>query len=358
MKVSVIGLRGFPLIEGGVEKHCESLYPKLKKDINVIVYRRKPYIISNETYDNISFIDLPSTKIKGFETVFHSFISSILTLINKPDLAHYHNIGPALFSPIVKLRKIPVVLTYHSPNYEHNKWNKLTKIMLLFAEKVALKTADRIIFVNSFQMNKYSDEIKKKSLYIPNGISDLLKSTNTKYLEQIGVEPNNYILSVGRITPEKGFDTLIKAYKLAKKDGIKLVIAGGVEFENGYMKQLQELSRNENVLFTGYVFGDNLHQLYTYARLYVLASNNEGFPLTLLEAMKYKLDVLVSDIPATHLVKLNKEDYFECGDYKTLSLLITERIIKMNKRTYDLKKYDWKKIADSVSDVFYETVRK
>lgn len=98
------------MIEGGVEKHCESLYPKLNDDIDITVYRRKPYVQSNGDYKHISFIDLPSTKIKGFEPFFHSFISSVIVLLKKSDLVHYHNIGPALFSPIVKIRKIPLVM--------------------------------------------------------------------------------------------------------------------------------------------------------------------------------------------------------------------------------------------------------
>ena len=261
MKLSVIGLRGFPMIEGGVEKHCESLYPRLKEDIDVTVYRRKPYVKSNGSYDHISFIDLPSTKIKGFEPFCHSFISSISVLLKKPDVVHYHNIGPALFSPIVKLRSIPVVLTYHSPNYEHNKWGFLAKSLLKFSEKVALKTADKIVFVNRFQMNKYAEDIKNKSVFIPNGINDFPFSCNTNYLEEIGVKPGKYILSVGRITQEKGFDTLIKAFRIAEKRGFKLVIAGGVEFESGYMNQLKELSNGQNVIFTGYTFGDTLPQL-------------------------------------------------------------------------------------------------
>lgn len=357
MKLCVIGLRGFPMIEGGVEKHSESLYPKLKEDIDIVIYRRKSYVNSNDAYDHISFIDLPSTRIKGFEAVFHSFISSIDALLRKPDGVHYHNIGPALFSPIVKLRGIPVVLTYHSPNYEHKKWGKFARKLLLFSEKVALKTADKIIFVNSFQMEKYNDDIKIKSIYVPNGINDLPISPNTTYLEEIGVEPGKYILSVGRITQEKGFDTLIMAFKKAKTDGVKLVIAGGVEFENDYMKQLQELSKGEDVIFTGYTFGDNLHQLYTHAGMYVLSSNNEGFPLVLLEAMKYKLDVLVSDIPATHLVDLDEDDYFKCGNYEMLAEKITLRVKKNKKRTYDLNKYDWNEVADTMSNIFHEVAR-
>lgn len=352
MKLSVIGLRGFPMVEGGVEKHCESLYPRLDKDIEITVYRRKPYVKTNGNYEHISFVDLPSTKIKGFEPFFHSFIASIDALIKKPNVVHYHNIGPALFSPIVKLRHIRVVLTYHSPNYEHDKWGYCARKLLLFAEKVALKTADKIIFVNKFQMEKYEEDIRRKSIYLPNGINDLPVSLSTNFLDEIGVEPEKYILSVGRITKEKGFDTLIKAYKVADKNDFKLVIAGGVEFESGYMNELKKLSINENVIFTGFTYGENLYQLYKNASLFVLASRNEGFPLVLLEAMKYGLDVLVSDIPATHLVTLDSVDYFKCGDAEELSEKISKKIKTTKKREYNLTDYDWDEIAKKVSMLF------
>lgn len=354
MKISVIGLRGFPMIEGGVEKHCESLYPRLSKNIQITVYRRKPYVKSNKTYPRITFVDFPSTTIKGFEPFFHSLICSIDALIKKPDVVHYHNIGPALFSPIVKIRRIPVILTYHSANYEHEKWGKFAKKLLLFSEKVALNTADKIVFVNKFQMEKYSEEIQRKSVYIPNGINDVKYTSNTDYLEKIGVSEEKYILSVGRITPEKGFDVLIKAYNLAHKTGYKLVIAGGVEFESDYMVQLKSLVKNEDVIFTGYVYGDDLYQLYSHAALFILASKNEGFPLVLLEAMKYGLDVIVSDIPAAHLVNLDKDDYFECGNEVELAKKISQKLQVAHKRNYDLKDFDWNVISNRMSELFFE----
>lgn len=354
MRISVIGLRGFPMIEGGVEKHCEALYSRLDDRIQVIVYRRKPYVKSNRKYKNITFIDFPSTKIKGFEAFFHSFIASIDAAIKKPDLVHYHNIGPALFSPIVKLRGIPVILTYHSPNYEHQKWGRLAKRLLLFSEKVALKYADRIIFVNKFQMEKYDTKIQQKSIYMPNGINDFTHVVGQSYLNKIGVDKSKYILSVGRITPEKGFDTLIKAYTKSNLRDVKLVIAGGVEFETQYMSELKRLCKNENIIFTGYTLEKDLYELYTHATLFILSSRNEGFPLVLLEAMKFNLDVLVSDIPATHLVELETEDYFKVDDWQSLSQKIKEKIDNPKSRKYKLDEYDWNAIAKKTSDLYFQ----
>ena len=158
-------------------------------------------------------------------------------------------------------------------------------------------------------------------------------------------------MAVGRITPEKGFDTLIKGFELTKKSGCKLVIAGGVEFENNYMEELKSIA-SDDVIFTGYVEGDELAQLYTNAALYVLSSRNEGFPLVLLEAMSYGIDILASDIPAAHLVELKKEDYFPCDDYRELSQKIKQRMINPVKRTYRLEKYDWNQVGEKTVKVY------
>lgn len=355
MKICVIGTRGFPQIEGGVERHCESLYEILGKNNNIVVYRRRSYVTSNEQFEGIEFVDLPSTRIKGVETVIHSFLATLRTIKIRPDVVHIHNIGPGLFSFLFRWYKIPVVLTYHSANYEHKKWGKLAKTVLRLSEKIALKNASKIIFVNKFQMKKYNQLIRNRSVYIPNGINQIMNTLNTSFLDNINVEKEKYILSVGRITPEKGFDTLIKGfYETSNYDDYKLVIAGGVEFESGYMQSLKALCKDERVIFTGAVYGEDLAQLYSNAALYVLASNNEGFPLVLLEAMSYKLDVLVSDIPATHLVKLEKEDYFSKGNYKQLSQKIINKLETQRKREYELLQFDWYVIANAVRDVYCE----
>lgn len=353
MRVCVFGTRGFPDIEGGVEKHCERLYPLVDEDVSLIVFRRRIYVCSDETYANVTFVDLPSTKIKGVEALVHSFFAAVQTIRMKPDVVHIHNIGPALFSPLLKLFSIPVILTYHSPNYEHKKWGRFAKWLLRFSERVALKCADQIIFVNRFQMEKYPPKIRQKSVYLPNGITTPEVAEQQDCLEQFGLKNQRYILSVGRITPEKGFHTLIEAFSKLEEPDCKLVIAGGVEFEGEYMEKLRKQAEGKPVVFTGYVYGETLRQLYSHAQLYVLASENEGFPLVLLEAMGYRCDVLVSDIPATHLVDLPEEDYFPAADAESLCKKIDSKLKKPVKREYDLSGFTWEECARQVSRIYH-----
>lgn len=348
MRIAVIGTRGFPDIQGGVERHCECLYTSFGGEISAIkVYRRCPYLSSvskSAQYSRISFVDLPSTRIKGFETVFHTFLCCMHLLFHRVDVVHIHNIGPGMFTPLLRMFGMKVVITYHSPNYEHKKWGAIAKMILRLSESLSFGFANKIIFVNKFQMGKAPESIQKKSVYIPNGIVAVTKSDNTDYLENIGAMKGKYVLGVGRLTPEKGFEYLVEAVN--RLDSVKqLVIAGTADHGNSYFEQLKALDVNKKVIFAGFVGGEKLRQLYSHARLFVLSSENEGFPLVMLEAMNYGLQMVVSDIPATHLIELPKECYAKRCDVDSLA----ERIVQMYQARqtceYDLSEYNWERIA-------------
>lgn len=355
MKVYVFGTRGFPGVQGGVEKHCEYLYMNFPKDIQVTVFRRKSYIHQNVTYSNISFIDLPSTKIKGIEALVHSFLCSLVCIIKRPDIVHIHNIGPGFFVPLLRLFNLKVVLTYHSANYEHKKWGWLAKHFLKLSEKTALIFSNKIIFVNNFQLKKYRKSIQNKSIYIPNGVSNFTRVDSIEYLTKLGVEPGKYILSVGRITPEKGLDILIEAFSLAniEKDGFQLVIAGSVENEMAYFHMLQTKSINKKVIFAGGLNKECLRELYSHTKLFILSSYSEGFPLVVLEAMQAGCNILLSKIPATQIVSLDEKYYFKKGDVTDLAKQIKKKVAEtQNIFTYPIKDYSWNRVQKKTIIVY------
>ena len=360
MKVYVFGTRGFPLVQGGVEKHCEMLYPLIAEKAEVVVYRRKPYITlaKNTHYPSIRFIDLPSTRIKGFEALWHSFLATLHILTQPRGIVHIHNIGPSLFMPLLRLFKRKIVLTFHTANYEHDKWHFIARQFLKFCEKIALRNAHAIIFINRYRFEQFPDRIRQKSMYIPNGIHLPVVADATRHLAKWGLEGQKYILSVGRITPEKGFDILIKAF-LGASTPYKLVIAGGTEAETGYYRHLTGLSDPDKIIFTGYVYGEALQQLYTHADLFVLSSVSEGFPFVLLEAMSYGLPLLVSDIPATRLVTLSPRCYFPVGDVAALTAKIIgfiERNDQQKPVSYDLSPFDWRLIAEQTLAIYEKVI--
>jgi glycosyltransferase involved in cell wall biosynthesis len=354
MNIFVFGTRGIPNIQGGVERHCECLYPLFSGKYKITIFRRSPYIDGEcKSWRNIRFIDLPSTKIKGFETFFHSFLCVIVCIFKRPDIVHIHNIGPGLWTPLLRLFRLRVLITYHSPNYEHAKWNFFARNILLLGEYLVLKYANQIVFVNQKQREKLGKKIKGESVWIPNGVLPPSLPTSTDYIDSLGIMPQKYILAVGRITQEKGFDCLIKAYGNLSGHDYRLVIAGGVDHVTNYTKQVVKMAKENNVILAGFISGEKLKQLYSYAKIFVLPSSHEGLPIALLEAMSYRLPVIVSDIPANKELGLPPACYFRAGCEQELTKLLREAMsAPFQPVAYDMKKYDWDYIAEQLMRIY------
>lgn len=352
-RIAVIGLRGFPAVQGGVEVHCENLYPYFSDKSKVLVYRRSPYLSSQskQRFENISFIDFPSTRIKGFEAMLHTFLCACHAIAHRPDVVHIHNIGPGMFTPLLKLFGLRVCMTYHSPNYEHKKWGFVAKKILRLSEWISLNFADEVIFVNKFQLEKVASLCKGKSHYLPNGVRISTRSEGDDFLKKHNIEKGKYVLAVGRITPEKGFHVIVEAVSRLSDDET-LVIAGASDHDKVYLKELKSLDTHNKVIFTGFTTGEDLRQLYSHAKLFVLSSFNEGFPLVLLEAMGYGLPLVVSDIPATHLLTLPDDVYVPVGDVGAFAKAIGDKwkdaVTEVN---YDLSEFDWRKIAQETERI-------
>ena len=262
---------------------------------------------------------------------------------HRPDVVHIHNIGPGMFAPLLRLMGLPVVLTYHSPNYEHAKWSAPARWLLRQCERLSLRFSNRVIFVNKYQMEKCG--ALDKSVYIPNGIDPVTRSTATAFLDKHGITPGGYLLAVGRLTPEKGFEYLIEAANRLPQI-TQVVIAGASDHDTTYHDMLERLDSGKKAIFTGFTTGEDLRQLYSHARCFVLPSVNEGFPMVMLEAMAYGLPILCSDIPGTRQVDLSEQNYFTVKDVDALASAITRLLDKPNEpQHYDLEKYDWNTIA-------------
>lgn len=358
MKIIVIGTRGIPNILGGVETHCEELYPRIAaKGHKVVVCRRSCYIAPEnkiKEYKGVILKDLYAPRLKCIEALVHSFLAVLYARLHNPDIIHVHAIGPSLVIPFARLLGMKVVSTNHGPDYARQKWGKLAKCMLKMGEYLGVKYSNRIIVISSL----INDIIKEKynrhdSHVIFNGVSPVEKTKNTDYIDSLGLQSKKYIVGVGRFVKEKGFDLLIKAFSIIDNCGYRLVIVGDADHEDSYSKDLKELARRENVLLTGFIKGEKMNQIMTNAAFFVLPSFHEGLPISLLEAMNYKLDVVVSDIPANKLPELNAKDFFEIGNIKSLADILASKIKNhVKNREYDLSNYNWDYISEQVIKVY------
>jgi len=358
MRIVVTGTRGVPRIQGGIETHCEQLFPRLADlGFEIILIRRSCYIEHDNRlteFKGIKLHDIYAPHQKSLEAIIHTFLSIIWAKVHKADIVHIHAIGPGLMIPLARLMGLKVVFTHHGPDYDRMKWGRLAKLILRKGEKLAIKYASEVIVISSV----INDLVIKKhgredNHLIFNGVSSPTISIKTDYIESLGLKPRKYVFALGRFVGEKGFDLLINTFKRLDSRDLNLVIAGDSDHETTYSRKLKELARGNGVILTGFIKGEKLHQLFSQARLFILPSYHEGLPISLLEAMSYKLPVLVSDIPANKQVGLEEHCYFETGNENSLLERLSYSLRSdFNPVLYDMSPYNWDRIALQTKGVY------
>lgn len=326
IRVAVIGTRGFPGVQGGVESHCQELFPRIVSlGCDVTVFGRKGYISDAETsYKGVKIVPGWTPRKKSLEAITHTFLCllSIALRRSKYDLVHIHAVGPSLLVPLARLLRLNVVATNHGPDYDRQKWGNVAKRMLRLGEGAGARYSPELIVVSRHIQGLIKKKYNRDSTYIPNGVDFPEKLPPDKIISKYGLTPGQYIFAVGRIVPEKGFHDLIEAFQGLSPDlsgDWKLVIAGDADHEDDYSKQLKvKASKDPRVIMTGFIKGDVLRELYSNTGLFVLPSYHEGLPIVLLEAMSYGLPVIASSIPA-NMELVSEEETFNPGDVAGLA---------------------------------------
>ncbi|HEY5587888.1 MAG TPA: glycosyltransferase family 4 protein [Candidatus Paceibacterota bacterium] len=357
MKIVVTGTRGIPNILGGVETHCEELFPRIvQQGYNVTVICRKGYKKDTyKEYKGVHLLNIGTSPNKLLEAIIHTFKSVwIAKFILHADLIHIHAIGPAIMTPLARLLGMKVVFTHHGADYERAKWGRIAKWVLRFGERMGVKYANKVIVIseviNSHIIYKYG---RNDINLIFNGVNIPVKTHDTSYLDTLGIQKGNYVFAMGRFVPEKGFERLINVFAELNLKEIQLVIAGDTDHEDKFSKKLKNLAREKKIILTGFIKGEKLNELLTNTRLFVIPSYHEGLPIALLEAMSFKLDVLASDIPANKTIGLPNDCYFENKNeidfLNKLSLKISKPVFN---REYDMSAYNWDIIAKETASVY------
>ena len=358
LKVVVTGTRGIPAIQGGVETHCEELFPRLARyGMDIVLIRRSCYVSPDNRineFKGVRLVDLYAPHLKSLEAIIHTLLSIIWAKRHRADLVHIHAIGPGIMTPFARLLGLKVVFTHHGPDYDRKKWGIFAKLILRIGEKFASKYANEVIVISRVIEDSILQKFGRASSHlIFNGVPVPKVSSTIDYITSIGLESRNYIFTLGRFVGEKGFDLLINAFVRLVNDDIKLVIAGDSDHETTYSRQLKDLALKNGVILTGFIRGEKLQQLFTHARVFVLPSFHEGLPISLLEAMSYELPVIVSDIPANKQIDIPLERFFTSGDEKSLfAKLNYELAVDFKPVKYDMSQYDWDRIAVQTASVY------
>ena len=371
ISIAMIGQKHIPSREGGVEIVVEELSTRMvKKGYHVIVYNRKSkhamdkkQKITNITnYKGVELKYALTIDKKGLAAMTSSFFGSLQILFSKADVVHYHAEGPCAMIPLIKFfSKKKIVATIHGLDWQRAKWGSgFASNYIKFGEKMAAKYADEIIVLSNNVQEYFKNTYNRKTNFIPNGVNkpQILKPDIIK--KKYKLKKEDYILFLGRIVPEKGIHYLIEAFNKIDTNK-KLVIAGGASDTDSYYSELKEKAKaNKNIIFTGFVQGQELEELYSNAYIYCLPSDLEGMPLSLLEAMSYGLCCLTSDIKECSDVIADKGKTFLKSNVDDLTskiqqLLADENLVKKYKKesqNYILEKYNWDDIVEKTLQLY------
>ena len=361
MKILVAGTRGIPNIPGGVEKHCQELYPLIvEQGHEVIVFTRTPYVENKTThYKGVRLHHVFAPRKKSLEAIVHTMIALLAAWRFRPDIFHIHAIGPSLMIPLARLLGFTVVMTHHGPDYDRQKWGVFAKWALKAGEFLGGRYSNEVVVISKVIEDVVTRRCGRSINLVYNGVSFPNVCRDTDYLERVGISTGNYILAVARFVPEKGLHDLFGAFRQLNGD-MKLVVAGDADHETHYSQQLKsQANTDDRIILTGYVTGECLNQLYSHAACFVLPSYHEGLPIALLEAMSYGLPPIVSDIPANLEVGLDSKHYFPCGDIDALFKKIAaflerpvEQVERCKLQQTVARRYSWPRIARQTIRVY------
>ena len=364
----MIGTRGIPATYGGVEHHVEAVGARLAaRGHDVTVFSETAYVgpQARSSHLGMRVVRIPSLKTKHFEALTHSFLSTLATTARpRYDVVHYHAVGPGIMSPLPQyLTRLRVVQTIHGLDADRAKWSSGAQRCLSLATWVSARVPDVTVTVSDALREHYLHRYGRQCVHVPNGVDRRPRRAPDLITRRHGLEGQDYVLFVGRLVPEKAPDLLLRAFAEIDTD-MHLVIAGGSSHTGPYVREVEQLAAADpRVTMLGYVYGDELDELYTNAAVFVLPSFLEGLPLTLLEAIESEVPVVASDIPP-HAEVLDADGpggrLFPPGDVhefatvlaRVLRALPSERDGCRPRRDRVLSIYDWDRTVDGLEEAY------
>ena len=365
----MIGHKFIPSRDGGVEVVVGSLAPRLAEiGYDVTCYNRtvkqagqlrKDGKLPRE-YRGVRLVWTPTVDRRGLAAMTSSVFATVMASFSRCDLIHFHTEGPCVLCWLPRLFGKKIVVTVHGLDHMRQKWGKFASAYIMRGEKAAVRHAHSIIVLSSGVQAYFREKYGRETVLIPNGIDPAEIRPADGITERFGLRPREYILFLGRLVPEKGIHYLIKAYQMLRTDK-KLVIVGGTSDTDDYVRQLYDMAGGSpSVIFTGFQQGLIMEELYSNAYLYVLPSDLEGMPLTLLEAMNYGCCCVTSDIGECADVMDGSGFTFPRGNVEALRETLQDlcdnpakaEAHRAEARKVVSSKYTWKDITAQTAELY------
>lgn len=372
IRIAMLGHKRIPSREGGIEVVVEELSCRMvERGYSVTCYNRSGHHVSGSEFDEQASKNYKGVRLKkvftinrrGLAAMTSSVFAALRAAFGNYNIVHFHAEGPCAMLWLPKLFGKRCIATIHGLDHQRAKWGRFAKAYIMLGEKVAVKFADEIIVLSNSAKKYFMQKYGRETKLIPNGVNapeikeaDLIK-------QMYGIDKDTYFLFLGRIVPEKGLHYLIEAFKQVKTNK-KLVIAGGSSDTDTFMKNLKKLAENdERILFTGFVQGAILNELYSNAYVYILPSDLEGMPLSLLEAMSFGNCCLTSDISECVDIVEDKAVFFKRGDIsdlvEKLQMMCDNpdmvKSLKKGASEYICSKYNWNEVVDMTLKLYLQS---
>lgn len=365
LRIAYVAVKGIP-IGGGIEKLTEEIGSRLAgRGHHVTVYCSRDYGAADGEYRGMDLRTVPSINTKTLHKLSICFNATRDVLKRRADIVHYHAVGPSVFSIIPRITGMPTIVQTHGLEWKRDKWGMIGKTFFKLADYSALFFPDRTTSVSKTQQDYYQKKFKRKVVYIPTGVNHVSKQEPNWIIEQ-GLTPDEYILFAARLVEEKGAHFLIDAFRRLKTDK-HLVIAGDAAHAETYKQILREKAGDDpRILFTGFVTGEPLAELFSHAYLFCLPSTLEGLPIALLEAMSYGNCCVGSDIPENREALEDWGYTFRNRDTNDLRqtlqnlILCPERVVRVKEmaRKHALTNYSWDSVTDQMEALYFSVINK
>ncbi|NWF76498.1 MAG: DUF1972 domain-containing protein [Nitrospirae bacterium] len=362
MKIAILGSRGIPVNYGGFETLAEEISIRLvKKGHDVTVYCCKPYTDNKDIYNGVKKVIIPTIRTKVLEKAIFSFFSILHASLRNFDIILMLGVSVSFLCFIPRISGKKVVINIDGLEWQRKKWGRVISSYLRFAERMAGIVTDRVV-TDAIWIKKYYKKLYgRDSVYIPYG-AETTQFSAGEILRKLRLEKDSYILYVSRFEPENNPLLVREAFDEIEDPPKKLVMVGDAPFADKYIKKVRN-TKNQNIIFTGYLFGDQYKELLSNAYFYIQATEVGGTHPALIEAMGAGNCVLANDV-TEHREVLGEAGFYYKGKEEMKEmiqfLIDNEKIVKERgnvARRIVEEKYSWEKITDEYERLFFEMIK-
>ncbi|MEO0684160.1 MAG: glycosyltransferase family 4 protein [Cyanobacteria bacterium J06649_11] len=372
MKIAVIGAKGLPPRQGGIEHYCAEVFPRMvAQGHSVDLFARSSYTdsswLENYDFEGVKVISLPDVRMRGVDAFVTSALGALASTGKKYDIIHFQALGPSLFTALSKIAtKSKIVVTCHGLDWQRAKWGSFSTRLIQMGEQTAVHCADEIIAVSDALKTYFLQTHGRDVVYIPTAPASYARSDpGFSYGTKLGLSRGRYMLFLGRLVPEKRPELLVEAFRKLQPPDWKLVLAGGVSNTEAFTSELlKKVADSRNIVFAGELRGARLAEIVRGAGLFVLPSDVEGLPMAMLEAMRERVPILASNIPPhQQLIGGGRGRLFEAGSLESCMKELswaTQNLTHMEAMAQNAEKYvnlnfSWDYIANETLKLYKTT---